>query len=98
MPRKRVTFIAIPPNDGQVHEFKFSTKLLFLLGVFCFALVGALCYYSLGYYAHTEEQGLLASLREENRLLVEGLERNDKEIDEMVAAMHSWRLRNLPTS
>jgi len=100
MPRKRVTFIAIPPNDGQVHEFKFSTKLLFLLGVFCFALVGALCYYSLGYYAHTEEQGLLASLQEENRLLVEGLERNDKEIDEMVAAMqelarHDQRLRYL---
>ena len=87
MPRKRVTFIVIPPNDGQVHEFKFSTKLLPLLGIFCLALVGALCYYSLGYYAHAEEQGLIASLQEENRLLVEGLERNDKEIDEMAAAM-----------
>jgi len=87
MPRKRVTFIVIPPNDGQVHEFKFSTKLLLLLGVFCLAFVGALCYYSLGYYAHTEEQGVIASLEEENAALTEGLEKSRKDIDEMVVAM-----------
>ncbi len=100
MPRKRVTFIVIPPNDGQVHEFKFSTKLLLLLGVFCLAFVGALCYYSLGYYAHTEEQGIIASLQEQNAVLVDGLERNEKEIDEMVQAMKALAvddqiLRNL---
>ena len=94
MPRKRVTFIVIPPNDGQVHEFKFSTKLLLLLGVFCLAFVGALCYYSLGYYAHTEEQGVIASLQEENGVLAEGLERSRKDIDEMVGAMNDLAVQD----
>ena len=87
MPRKRVTFIVIPPNDGQVHEFKFSTKLLLLLGVFCLAFVGALGYYCLGYYAHTEEQGVIASLLEENAVLEESLAANDEQIAEMVEVM-----------
>jgi len=92
MPIKRVTFIVIPPNDGQVREFKFSTKLLSLLGVFCLAFVGALCYYSLGYYAHTEEQGIIASLEEENAVLADGLERNKEKIDEMFEAMRALAL------
>lgn len=100
MPRKRVTFIVIPPNDGQVHEFKFSTKLLLLLGVCCLAFVGALGYYCLGYYAHTEEQGVIASLLEENAVLEESLAVNGEQIAEMVEVMDKLaaddqRLRNL---
>ena len=30
MPRKRITFIVIPPNDGQMQEYKFSSRLLWL--------------------------------------------------------------------
>jgi len=74
--------------------------MLLMLGVFCLAFVGALCYYSLGYYAHTEEQGVIASLQEENALLEKVLSSNKKDIADMVVVMDGLaeddqRLRNL---
>lgn len=87
MPRKRVTFIVIPPNDGQVHEFRFSTKLLASIGIFCLALFGVLSYYSLGYYGYTEEQETIAELREQNAALMAGVTAQRKKIDGMELAM-----------
>ena len=100
MPRKRVTFIVIPPNDGQVHEFRFSTKLLAGVGLFCLALVGALSYYSLAYYGYTEEQETITRLREENADLQQGLDRHRKKVVKMESVMdqlavHDRKLRNM---
>ena len=41
MPRKRITFIVIPPNDGQVQEFRLSARLVWIAGLICIVFVGA---------------------------------------------------------
>ena len=92
MPRKRITFIVIPPNDGQVQEFRFSSKLLWILGIACVAFIGALGYYASGYYAsgyysRSDQYALLQQYEEENDELDDGLTRTTKRLGELELAM-----------
>ena len=87
MPRKRITFIVIPPNDGQVQEFRFSSKLLWILGMVCIAFIGALGYYASGYYNRTDQHALLQQYSEENDRLTGGLTLYKKRLGELEQSM-----------
>lgn len=74
MHRKRITFIVIPPNDGQVQEFRFSSRFLLLAGLVCLLFIGAFGYYFTGYYTRVDYREDLAQLRAENGELTRTIE------------------------
>lgn len=74
MPRKQVSFIIIPPTDGQVIEFKAARGLLWALCFAGFGLVVALIYFGIGHITHTDQYSLVRQLQDENRDLQRGLE------------------------
>lgn len=80
MPRKRITFIVIPPNDGQVQEYKFSSKLLWIGGLIAIALVASLSYYSIHFHTRVDQQAQLDELRLENDQLMTGLDQARREL------------------
>ena len=87
MPRKRITFIVIPPNDGQVQEFRFSSKLLWFVGLVCIVFVGALGFYASGYYTRADQSQRVFQLLEENEELVEEFERTGSELEDITYQM-----------
>ena len=87
MSRKRITFIVIPPNDGQVQEFRFSSKLLWVAGLVCIVLLGALGYFSSGYYSHVDRSRQIAELSEQNEQLDHGLKGARRELEDLTARM-----------
>lgn len=87
MPRKRITFIIIPPNDGQVQEYKFSSKLLWVGGLVAVAIVSALGYYSTQYHTRVDQQALLEELRVENDQLMTGLGQARRELADLGGLM-----------
>ena len=74
MPRKQITFIVIPPNDGQVQEYKFSPKLLWVGGLVSAALFCALGYYSLHFHTRVDQTREIVELTDQNRRLVRSLD------------------------
>ena len=87
MPRKRITFIVIPPNDGQVQEFRFSSKLLWIVGLVCIVFVGALGFYASGYYTRADQSQRLVQLLEENEELVEEFTRAGSALEDITDQM-----------
>ena len=87
MPRKRLTFIVIPANDGQVREYRFSPNLLYaaLLAFACF--VGSFAYFSRGYYQKTSEEEAIVALKAENGDLVRNVELVRKEVVDLEGTM-----------
>ena len=87
MPRKRLTFIVIPANDGQVREYRFSPNLLYaaLLAFACF--VGSFAYFSRGYYQKTNQEEAIVALKAENGDLVRNVELVRKEVVDLEGAM-----------
>ena len=87
MPRKRITFIVIPVNDGQVREYRFSRASLWA-AVLAFCLMGgALVYYARGYYERVDQQETLARLRAENQDLMHSVELTRKFVGELEEKM-----------
>ncbi len=87
MPRKRLTFIVIPANDGHVREYRLAPALLyvFVLAAICF--VGAFAYYTKGFYQKVDQEQALAQLHDENGDLLRNMELTRKEVDEMEGVM-----------
>jgi murein DD-endopeptidase MepM/ murein hydrolase activator NlpD len=87
MLRKRITFIIIPPNDGQVQEFRFSSKLLWIAGLVCIVFVGALGYYVSGYHSRSDQYARVDQLQDENDELFEKFQRTKKTLGQLEGQM-----------
>lgn len=74
MHRKRFTFILIPPNDGQVQEYRVNPRILALGGMIAFVFLCAFAYYFAGFYSLADHQEDLAQLRAENGELLRSIE------------------------
>ena len=99
MPRKRITFIVIPPNDGLVQEYRFSSTLMWMGGLLFMGFVCALGYYTSGYYTRVDQREEIAELQRENANLTKGLDRTKKKVNNLELAMQDLadddqRLRN----
>ncbi|MDP6984029.1 MAG: M23 family metallopeptidase [Candidatus Latescibacteria bacterium] len=87
MPRKRITFIVIPPNDGQMQEYKFSSKLLWLgIGILLLTL-SSLSYYAFDFHTRTDQAGRIAELMDENERMVRGLDLAHEDISYLELTM-----------
>ena len=89
MPRKRITFIVIPPNDGAVREYKFAPRLLWLATAASVVLMAALGYYSFHFHTTVDQTALLSELHQENAQLVIGLQHVRTEVADLEGAMAS---------
>lgn len=87
MPRKRLTFIVIPSNDGQVHEYRPPRVVLWAAVLLAAGLVGALGYFGQGYYMRVDQSERLERLHAENQDLMRGLELARKEVDQLEETM-----------
>ena len=87
MPKKRITFIVIPANDGQVREFRFPPSILLfgMLVFFCF--VGALGYYGNGFYQKVDQEELVEALQDENGDLLRSMELTRKDMQHLAETM-----------
>jgi murein DD-endopeptidase MepM/ murein hydrolase activator NlpD len=74
MHRKRFTFILIPPNDGQVQEYRLTPRILAIAGMVAFIFLCAFGYYFTGFYSRADHQENLAQLRAENGELLRSIE------------------------
>lgn len=87
MPRKRITFIVIPPNDGQMQEYKFSSKLLWLGIGLLLLTISSLGYYAFDYHSRVDQSGRIAELIDENEHLVRGLQNSRRDVDDLQSMM-----------
>jgi len=87
MPRKRLTFIVIPSNDGQVREYRLPRGVLWAVVLLAVTLVGTLGYYAQGYHVRADQSANLERLRAENQDLMRGLELARKEVDQLEETM-----------
>ncbi|HIG19029.1 MAG TPA: hypothetical protein EYQ31_17955 [Candidatus Handelsmanbacteria bacterium] len=99
MPRKNITFIVIPPNDGQVQEYKFASRMLWIGGFVAMALFSALGYYSLHFHTRIDQTSQIIALSDENDQLLRSLssaQRDLNELEEQMGqlAMQDQRLRD----
>ncbi len=83
MHRKRITFIIIPPNDGQVQEYRFTSRFLVLAALVCLAFITAFSYYFTGYYSRVDHREDLAQLRAENGELLRSLEHTRTSVSQL---------------
>ena len=85
---KRSTFIVISPRDGQIREYGFFPRVLWLIALGGLGFVGVL-----GYYAYTQgfhqpgDQKALLALQGENKTLLHSLEQNREEVQQLGEAM-----------
>ena len=98
MSRKQFTFIVIPPNDGQVKEFRVSSPLLRAAGLMLICC--ALGYFASGYFLRVDQSAKLADLRYENLQLANALQQTRREVTDLEGVMtelaqHDHRLRAL---
>lgn len=99
MPRKNITFIIIPPNDGQVQEYKFASHLLWIGGLLVLLFGGAFSYYSLQFHTRIDQTRELADLTAQNEQLVRSLDGARRDLTQLegqmdLLAMQDQRLRD----
>lgn len=87
MPQKRLTFIYIPGNDGQVREFRFARQWLYAASCFALCFAALFAYFSAGYFQKTDQEEALAALRAENRDLLRSVELAQREVDDLEGVM-----------
>lgn len=87
MPKKRITFIVIPANDGQVREYRFPPWVLWggMLVALCFC--GAFGYYAKGFYQRTNQEQALVVLQDENGGLLRSIELSRRQVDQLNETM-----------
>ena len=83
MPRKQITFIIIPPNDGQVQEYKLLSHLLWLGGVLGIAVVSALSYYAIKFHTSVDQTREISALMEQNDQLVRSLDGARRDVGQL---------------
>ena len=85
---KRCTFIVISPRDGQIREYGFFPRVLWLILLGGLGFVGVLGYYAYaqGLYQSGDQKALLA-LRDENKTLIHRLEQTHEEAQQLGEAM-----------
>ena len=87
MPKKRITFIVIPANDGQVREYRFAPTLLRLGVLAAFFFFAAFGYYTKGFYQKVDQEQALEALQDENGDLLRSLELSRKGVEQLENAM-----------
>lgn len=87
MPGKRLTFIVIPANDGQVREYRLPRGVLWAAVLLTTVLAGMLGYYAQRYYVQVDQSEHLELLQSENQDLMRGLELARKEVDQLEETM-----------
>lgn len=87
MPRKRITFIVIPPNDGQVQEYKLSSLLLWTGGLLSLGIVSALAYFAFQYRDSVDQTRQVEALQDENQQLMASLENTRKDVGRLEELM-----------
>ena len=85
---KRSTFIVISPRDGQIREYGFFPRVLWLTVLGGLGLVGVLGYlaYAQGFHQPGDQKALLA-LQDENKTLLHSLEQTQEEVQQLGEAM-----------
>ena len=91
MHRKRFTFILIPPNDGQMQEYRLTPRLLALGGMVAFLFLCAFGYYFAGFYSRADHQEDLAQLRAENGELLRSIEHTRGVVSQLEKTMSVLR-------
>ncbi|MFH1566967.1 MAG: hypothetical protein ABIL09_03140, partial [Gemmatimonadota bacterium] len=87
MPRRRFTFIVIPPNDGQVQEYRVAARLLWSAGLAVATLAVALGFFAFQYHTRVDQRSALAELRLENTQLTAVLDQAHRELGELEGRM-----------
>lgn len=87
MPRKRITFIVIPSNDGPVQEYKLSSRLLWIGGLLGAVALSSLSYYAFQYHRRADQARQIEYLQDENRQLLSGLEGARRDVGKLEMAM-----------
>ncbi|MEW6752873.1 MAG: M23 family metallopeptidase [Candidatus Latescibacterota bacterium] len=87
MPRKRITFIIIPANDGQVREFLLSRHALWGGVLLVVAVLAGLAYTTHGYLDRADQSRSLVQLEAENGGLLRSLEVTRRNVDKLASAM-----------
>ena len=87
MPKKRITFIVIPANDGQVREYRLPSWILWcgMLAAVCFC--GAFAFHSTGFYQKVDQEKALAVLQDENGGLLRSIELSRSEVEQLGKTM-----------
>ncbi|MDA0335734.1 MAG: M23 family metallopeptidase [bacterium] len=94
MPRKQITFIIIPPADGQVQEYKFASRLLWLGSFVLLGIVGALGYYALQFHTRVDQTLEIAALTEQNEQLVRSLDGTRRDLVHLEGQMDQLALQD----
>ena len=84
---KRLTFIVIPPKDGQVREYHLSSWLPWFAGALCLALLASLGYYATGYYQREDQQQAVDRLHQQNEELVLAMGATRGQVSELEETM-----------
>lgn len=87
MPKKRISFIVVPTNHGQVREFRFPRGMLWAAFMLTPALICALVYFAGAYYVRADQYALVHQLRSENRDLQRGLQLAQQELSGLEETM-----------
>ena len=85
---KRCSFIIISPRDGQIREYGFFPRALWLILLGGLGFVGVLGYYAYaqGFHQPGDQKALLA-LQDENKTLLHSLEQTREEVQQLGEAM-----------
>ena len=85
---KRSTFIVISPRDGQIREYGFFPRVLWLIALGGLGFVGMLGYYAYAQDFHQPgDQKALLALQGENKTLLHSLEQAREEVQQLGEAM-----------
>ena len=87
MSKKRITFIVIPANDGQVREYRFPPAILWMGMLAAFYFFGAFGYYTKGFYQKVNQEQAMEALQDENGDLSRSIELSRKEVQQLGNAM-----------
>ena len=71
MPKKRITFILIPSNNGQVREYRFPTWVAWLGSLTSFAVLSAATYFTVGYHQRQDQQDKIDELKAQKEELLD---------------------------
>jgi murein DD-endopeptidase MepM/ murein hydrolase activator NlpD len=87
MSRKNITFIIIPPNDGQVQEYKFASHLLWISSLLLLGFVSALGYYAAHFHTRIDQTHEITVLVEENQQLLRSLDGARRDVSQLEGQM-----------
>ena len=63
MPQKRLTFIYIPSDEGQVREYRFAPHLIYGISLVSLCIVLSSAYFAWGFFQKTDQQDALLRLQ-----------------------------------